>query len=94
MPAAGSRKWALLTMAEKQKFAAEKPRFASWAPGEGNRCAPILAALRADGFLAQIGSRSQPPQNFEVRYLHEEAERATEIILDVDPAARRLTVGR
>lgn len=72
----------------------EKPRFGAWAPSDGKTSAPILAALRAEGFVAQIGSRKVPVGNFEVQYLHSDADRVREIILGVDPGAIALTVGR
>lgn len=48
---------------------AEKPAYAAWAPSEGRSCRSILAALRSDGFIAQIGSRPEPANNFEVSYV-------------------------
>lgn len=72
----------------------EKPRYAAWAPGAGKQSRPILVALRSAGFLAQIGSRSTPVGNFEVRFLGHQEETVHEIIHGVDPAARLLTVGR
>lgn len=72
----------------------ETPTYAAWAPGDGRSSGPILAALRADGFIAQIGSRPTPAGNFEVCYLVDQQDRVEQIILDIDPTATRLTVGR
>lgn len=72
----------------------ERPRYESWAPSNGKPSAPILGALRAAGFLAQIGCRRVPAGNFEVRFLGDEEERVRGIIFGVDPGARVLTVGR
>lgn len=73
---------------------AEKPTYAAWAPGEGRPSRSILVALRAEGYLAQIGSRGTPAGNFEVRYLDHQEDHVVEIILGLDPNATRLTVGR
>ena len=72
---------------------AEKPAYAAWAPGEGRSCRSILIALRSEGFMAQIGSRTEPAHNFEVSYPGDQADRVEQIILGVDSAATRLTVG-
>lgn len=72
----------------------ETPHFASWAPGDGNFSAPILAALRAAGFSAQIGSRRVPAQNFEVQFCTHDADRVRDIIVGTDPLAIPLSVGR
>jgi hypothetical protein len=66
----------------------------SWAPGAGQSSRPILAALRKAGFLAQIGSRRTPAENFEVRCSDAERQTTVDIITAVDPTARPLSVGR
>ncbi|WP_370614639.1 hypothetical protein [Mumia sp. Pv 4-285] len=72
----------------------ERPRIIAWCPGEGSTNAPILAALRAEGFDVWIGSRREPVGNFEVSFLSADADRVRAIIAGVDPAAAPLTVGR
>ncbi|KAA1420599.1 hypothetical protein FE697_016760 [Mumia zhuanghuii] len=72
----------------------ERPRIIAWCPGAGTPSAPILAALRAEGFDVWIGSRREPAGNFEVSFLAADAERVRAIIAAVDPAATPLTVGR
>lgn len=65
-----------------------------WGPSAGVRSAPIIAALRAAGFEAMIGSRPLPAQNFEVTCLPGQMDEVAEIILGIDPGATRLNVGR
>ncbi|WP_262848848.1 hypothetical protein [Mumia quercus] len=72
----------------------ERPRIAAWSPGEGRSCAPILAALRAEGIDTWIGSRRVPVGNFEVACLEGDNERVRAIIEAVDPDAAPLSVGR
>ncbi|MFD1827467.1 MULTISPECIES: hypothetical protein [Mumia] len=72
----------------------ERPRIIAWKPGEGRSCAPILAALRAEGIDTWIGSRREPVGNFEVACLQDDVERIRAIIAAVDPDAAPLTVGR
>lgn len=72
----------------------EKPRYGAWAPSEGKPSMPILAALRAEGFGAQVGARRTPAGNFEVQYLAADADRVRDIILGIDPGATSLSVGR
>ncbi|UYM06486.1 hypothetical protein [Solicola gregarius] len=72
----------------------ETPAYAAWAPSESSSSRAILAELRGQGFVAQIGSRAVPAGNFEVCYLRDQQARVEEIILGLDPEATRLTVGR